>query len=100
MFPGRAWIQEYADRRMEWDALTFATGTVKLCPELAGDRLCAIADFAYNLGLGALKASTLRQRLLAGDLAGAAIQLRRWVRGGGRILPGLVIRREVEAQLL
>jgi len=100
VFPGRAWIQEYADRRMEWDALTFATGTVKLCPELAGDRLCAIADFAYNLGLGALKASTLRQRLLAGDLAGAAIQLRRWVRGGGRILPGLVIRREVEAQLL
>jgi lysozyme len=45
VFPGRAWTQEYADRRMEWDALAFATGTVKLCPELAGDRLCAIADW-------------------------------------------------------
>jgi len=100
VFPGKPWTQEYADQRLEQDALRFAIGTMKLCPALSGDRLCAIADFAYNLGLGALKGSTLRKRILADDMAGAAIELRRWVRGGGRVLPGLVIRRATEAALL
>jgi lysozyme len=100
VFPGKAWTQDYADRRMQADALRFAKGTVLLCPDLTGNRLSAIADFAYNLGLGSLKASTLRRRLLTGDMAGAAIELRKWVRGGGRVLPGLVIRREIEVQLL
>jgi lysozyme len=100
VFPGKAWTQDYADRRMQADALKFAKGTVLLCPDLIGNGLSSIADFAYNLGLGALKASTLRRRLLTEDMAGAAIELRKWVRGGGRVLPGLVIRREIEAQLL
>jgi len=100
VFPGKGWTQDYADRRLEHDAQSFAVGTVKLCPDLSGDRLAAIADFSFNLGLGALKGSTLRRRLIAGDMAGAAIELRRWIRGGGRILPGLVIRRETEARLL
>jgi len=100
VFPGKPWTQEYADQRLEQDALRFAVGTVKLCPVLVDDRLSAISDFSYNLGLGALRGSTLRKRLLAGDMAGAAIELRRWVRGGGRVLPGLVIRRETEAMLL
>jgi lysozyme len=71
-----------------------------LCPGLRGERLAAIADFAYNLGLGRLKASTLRRRLNAGDYAGARQELRKWVRGGGRVLPGLVLRREAEAALV
>lgn len=36
-------------------------------------------DFAFNLGLARLKTSTLRRRPLAGDLAGAAAELRKWV---------------------
>lgn len=100
VFPGRAWTQEYADRRMAMDALRFAKQTAMCCPDLIGDRLCAIGDFAYNLGAGALKASTLRKRLNAGDWVGARQELRRWVRGGGRVLPGLVIRREAEARLI
>jgi lysozyme len=78
----------------------YLPGTQALCPGLQGKALAAITDFAFNLGLTRLKASTLRRRLLAGDLAGAAGELRRWVRGGGRVLPGLVLRREAEAQLL
>jgi lysozyme len=62
--------------------------------------MAAITDFAFNLGLTRLKASTLRRRLRAGDLAGAAAELRKWVRGGGRVLAGLVLRREAEAALL
>ena len=100
VFPGKAWTQEYADKRLEADALRFAKGTLLLCPTVTGDRLCALADFAYNLGLGALKASTLRKRVLSEDWEAAKTELARWTKGGGRVLPGLVIRRAAEAALL
>lgn len=100
VFPGRAWTQEYADQRMRMDALKFARGTAALCPSLKGDRLSAIADFAYNVGLGALQASTLRRVVNAGAWDQAKTQLMRWVRGGGRVLPGLVKRRTAESNLL
>lgn len=100
VFPGKPWTQEYADSRMYADARKFAKGALKLCPDLTGPALCAVADFAYNLGLGRLQASTLRRKINAGDMDAAKIELRKWVRGGGRILPGLVLRREAEAALL
>lgn len=100
VFPGRPWTQEYADARLASDAQRFARGTIALCPALDGDRLAAIADFAYNLGLGRLQASTLRRRLNEGDMEGAKVELRKWVNGGGKRLPGLVLRREAEAALL
>lgn len=100
VMPGQPWTQDYANRRMQQDALRFARGTRALCPSLAGSRLCAIADFSYNLGLGALQASTLRRKVNAGDWEEARVQLLRWVRGGGRVLPGLVRRRKAEAELI
>ena len=100
VFPGRAWTQEYADRRLELDALRFARGVFALCPNLTDAQLCALADFAYNLGLGAFKASTLRRRAQEGLWDAAKVELLRWVRGGGRVLRGLVLRRQAEAALL
>jgi lysozyme len=100
VFPGRAWTQEYADQRLEQDGVRFARGTIILCPGLTEDRLCAITDFAYNLGLGRLKASTLRRRLNESAWERARVELRKWINGGGRVLPGLVLRREVEAACL
>lgn len=98
--PGQAWTQAYADQRLQADAERFARETRRACPFLVGDQLAAIADFAYNLGTGRLRASTLRQRLNAGDTPGAARELGKWIRGGGKVLRGLVIRRAAEAQLL
>lgn len=98
--PGQPWTQEYADRRMKQDAMRFARGTLALCPRLTGTRLSAIADFSYNLGLGNLQASTLRRKVNAEDWDEAKTQLMRWVRGGGRVLPGLVRRRKAEADLI
>lgn len=100
VFPGRSWTQEYADQRLEHDAIQFAKGTLSYCQSLQGVQLCAIADFAYNVGLGRLKASILRRRLNAGDMEQAKVELGKWVRGGGKILPGLVARRAAEAALL
>lgn len=100
VFPGRAWTQEHADARLAKDAQRFAFGTAALCPELEGDRLCAIADFAYNLGLGRLKHSTLRRCLISEDYDAAKEELGKWVNGGGKKLPGLVLRRQAEAEFL
>ncbi|CAB4183000.1 COG3772 Phage-related lysozyme (muraminidase) [uncultured Caudovirales phage] len=98
VIPGQAWSQEYADKRMEMDAVKFARSTVALCPSLATDsnKLSSIADFAYNCGEGALAASTLRRKINEGNLKEVPAQLRRWVNGGGKVLPGLVRRREAE----
>jgi lysozyme len=100
VFPGRAWTQEYADSRMLMDAQKFARGTLALCPSLAGNKLCAIADFSYNLGIGRLKSSTLRRKVNAGDWEAVPKELRKWVNGGGRRLQGLVLRREAEIALI
>jgi lysozyme len=80
----------------------YLPGALRACPVLATDEraLNAIVDFCYNLGVGRLQTSTLRRRINALDWQGARTEIRRWVRGGGKILPGLVRRREAEAALL
>lgn len=87
---------------------TFAPGVIRLCPGLlvlalaASDwgKLNAIVDFTYNLGVGRLQTSTLRRKINAQDWEGARDQLMVWTRGGGRVLPGLVKRREAEKALM
>jgi lysozyme len=98
--PGTVWTKEYAEARMQQDALKFSRGTKLLCPAASGTQLCALADFAYNLGLGNLKSSTLRRKINAGDIEGAKKQIMRWNKGGGKVLAGLTKRRTLEASLL
>lgn len=93
---------EQADELMAHDAEICATAALKLSPILAhdSDRLCAIADFIYNLGTTRYKASTLRRCVNQADWDGAREQLAKWVWGGGRKLSGLVARRAAEAALI
>lgn len=59
----------------------------------------ALADFAYNLGLGALKGSTLFKYVKAGKPdKDIQAQFRRWIYCKNKVLDGLVKRREWEAQ--
>ncbi len=77
--------------------------TLRYCPVLAAEpdgRIAAIVDFTFNLGAGRLQTSTLRRRVNLRDWSSAATELRRWVYGGGKVLPGLVIRREAEVALV
>ena len=59
----------------------------------------AVVSFIFNLGVGNFKRSTLYRRILhhAPDRLIQA-EFRRWVHAGGKVLPGLVKRREWEAQ--
>lgn len=53
----------------------------------------ALVSFVFNLGAGAFRGSTLLKKLNAKDYDGAADEILRWNRAGGRVLPGLVKRR-------
>ena len=85
------------------DLNTALVATLRHCPVLATEsegRLAAVVDFTFNLGAGRLQTSTLRRRVNQRDWAAAATELRRWVYGGGKVLPGLVARRGAEVSLL
>ena len=85
------------------DLQSALAATLRYCPVLATEtegRLAAIVDFTFNLGAGRLQTSTLRRRINQQNWSAAAQELRRWVHGGGKVLPGLVARRESEVSLL
>ena len=85
------------------DLMVALNAALRYCPVLITEpegRLAAIVDFTFNLGAGRLQTSTLRRRVNQRDWDAAKQELRRWVYGGGRVLPGLVLRRDLEANLL
>ncbi len=95
--------QDEAEAYLAQDLVKALNATLRYCPVLATEpegRLVAIVDFTFNLGAGRLQTSTLRRRINQMDWAAAGQELRRWVYGGGKVLPGLVSRRDAELRLL
>lgn len=80
----------------------YAAGVLRASPRLIAHPkiLGAMIDFSYNLGVARYRASTLRRKVDNQDWEAAKEQLMRWTRGGGKVLPGLVRRRQAEASLL
>ena len=56
-------------------------------------------SFAFNVGLGNLQRSSIRMRYNRGDVEGAADAFLMWTKAAGRVLPGLVKRRNDERAL-
>lgn len=94
--------KERAEALLLWMVRTrFLPSVMRLCPGIDHpDRLAALIDFAFNLGAGNLKVSTLRKRVNTGDWETVPDELRKWNKAGGRVLRGLTIRREAEAALV
>ena len=67
--------------------------------DLTQNQFDALVSLTYNIGSAAFKNSTLLKKLNAKDYAGAADQFLVWNRGGGKVLNGLVRRREAERAL-
>jgi lysozyme len=96
-------MQDEAEAYLAQDLVKALSATLQYCPVLATEsegRLAAIVDFTFNLGAGRLQTSTLRRRINQQDWHNAAQELRRWVYGGGKVLPGLVARRQAEISCL
>ena len=93
---------EYAEAMLERELREVClVAVLKFCPKLTDtNKINALVDFVYNLGAGRLQTSTLRRKVNDEDWAAAQTEINRWVRGGGVILKGLVIRRQAESLLL
>lgn len=66
---------------------------------LSQNQYDALVSFTYNVGAGSLKRSTLLKKLNSGDYQGAADELLRFTKSNGKVLQGLVKRRERERNL-
>lgn len=98
--PGMRMSSAEARAVLERDLATVAAGvraavTVPLTPNQLG----ALTSFAFNVGLGAFRKSSLLRRLNRREYDAVPLELRKWTRGGGKVLPGLVRRRAAEAAL-
>lgn len=98
--PGMSVTKEQAERMLLNDVQRFEPEVERLVKvPLAGNQWDALVSFTYNLGAANLESSTLLRLLNRGDYAGAAEQFPRWNKAGGKVLPGLVRRREAERVL-
>jgi lysozyme len=78
-------------------AEAFVNAEVKVL--LTQDEFDALVDFVFNAGTGNFGRSTLLADLNAGKFAEAAQQFDLWDRSAGKVLAGLLRRRQAEAQL-
>lgn len=78
-----------------------AENSVKRCitRPLTQNQYDSFVSFTYNVGGRAFCQSTLVRKFNAGDTIGACNELPRWNRAGGKVVKGLVLRREKERQL-
>lgn len=97
---GMKWTKAQAEDRLKNDLGTFSKGVRNLIKVVLNEnQFSAVVALAYNIGLGNFKESTLLKKLNASDFAGTAAEFERWNKGGGRVLKGLVKRREAEKAL-
>lgn len=76
-------------------------GALRQCVKvpLSQNEYDAFISLSYNIGSQAFCGSTLVRKLNARDYAGACAEISRWNRQGGKVLQGLVNRREKERAL-
>jgi GH24 family phage-related lysozyme (muramidase) len=96
--------QALADELLRAEILRIAAQLHEIIPAAAkwgGNQQAALISWAYNVGLGAVKDSTLRRRINAGESAQVVIpqELPKWDKANGAALPGLTRRRAAEVAL-
>ena len=89
---------EEVDALLAQDLARFERGVARLCPAAVNHQgqFDALVSFAFNVGLGNLQRSSIRMRYNRGDIEGAADAFLMWTKAAGRVLPGLVKRRQDE----
>lgn len=89
------------DAILAQDLARFERGVARLCPSAVSHqgRFNALVSFAFNVGLGNLQRSGLRMKHNRGEFEEAADEFMKWTKAGGRVLPGLVKRRQDERAL-
>ena len=89
------------DALLAQDLGRFERGVLRLCPAASGRQglFDSLVSFAFNVGLGNLQRSGLRMKTNRGEFEDAADEFLKWTKAAGRVLPGLVKRRNDERAL-
>ena len=97
----RVWTKNEIDELFRADVVHFERGVLRLVPGVVGRQgsFDALVSFAFNAGLGNLQRSQIRIKANRGEWEAAAKGFRNFITGGGKVLPGLVRRREAEIAL-
>ncbi len=96
----RAFSKDEVDAILKSDLQRFERGVLLFCPgNLTQGMYDGLVSFSFNVGLGTLQRSTLRQKLLRGDKTGAGEEFLKYCMAGGKILKGLQNRRIDERAL-
>jgi GH24 family phage-related lysozyme (muramidase) len=97
---GMVWTAEEAETALRREIAKHEAAVTRLVTvDINQNEFDALVSFSYNCGIGALTRSGLLRKLNKGDRLGASKEFAKWNRGGGRVLKGLVSRREREAAL-
>lgn len=90
----RKYSMEEVNAILRADLDRFERGVERYCPvALTQGMFDGLVSFSFNVGLGTLQRSTLRQKVIRGDKEGAAEELLKYCMAGGKILKGLQKRR-------
>ena len=90
----RIFSMEEVDAILRADLERFERGVERyITVPLTQGMFDALVSFSFNVGLGTLQRSTLRQKLNRGDKEAAAEELLKYCMAGGKILKGLQNRR-------
>jgi len=97
----RVWTKEEINELFRVDVENFERGVLRLVPNVLGRQgsFDALVSISFNFGLGNLQRSTIRMKANRGDWQGAADAFMSWTKGGGKVLPGLIKRRQAEIAL-
>lgn len=89
-----------AEQYLRNDLVTFENAINRLVKvSLTQNQFDALASFTYNLGEANLSSSTLLKKLNSKDYKGAAAEFLKWNKAGGKVLGGLIKRRQAEMKL-
>lgn len=96
----RVFSMEEVDGLLKSDLATFERGVDRLITvPLSQNQFDALVSFSFNVGLGTLQRSTLRQKINRDDYEGAADEFLKYTMAGGKVFKGLVNRRNDERAL-
>ena len=98
--PGMTITQEEAEQMLESELAEYEGYVEKyVTVPLTQNQFDALVVWVYNLGPTNFRNSTLLKKLNEGDYTAAGTEIKRWNKAGGKVLKGLVKRREAEAEL-
>ena len=98
---GVVWTQQQCDDRFSTHVDEFGAKVAAALGSAATTQhqFDAMVSFAYNVGVGNFRSSTLLRKHKAGDYAGAAAEFAKWNKAAGKVMAGLSRRRAAEAAL-